>query len=308
MKAFVAVAAVIAVVLAQDKDKFCGVSCHNNAECNVNPSPMYPDPCSFCDHTEKICKPGLPCDSACVVDSDCNQNGQCNMCTNGICSSNGGCRAYCDAKIPCGEPCSECDNNRCVAPCGGPCHHRSSTRTNGSNTCSESCGLCLPDPQHGCGAALCCRSSFCDAGCKNDTDCGGDCSMCNPTFGRCVKPGCGSECAQDTDCVATGGRCQTCYKGMCTSNCGGHCSTAADCGADCSECEGSRCIPGACNATCLTNSGCAGPSCSFCSNGSCSRGLACGAVCHNDLDCDQTGACSICPRAAGKDTGVCTTP
>eukprot|EP01121_Diplochlamys_sp_Union-15-3_P002070 TRINITY_DN11798_c0_g1_i1.p1 TRINITY_DN11798_c0_g1~~TRINITY_DN11798_c0_g1_i1.p1 ORF type:complete len:202 (+),score=-0.83 TRINITY_DN11798_c0_g1_i1:47-652(+) len=83
----------------------CGIhSCHNNGECTKE--------CSHCSSSNGelgVCLKGSSCSGPCIVDTDCDQLSNCNVCVSNRCTA--GCGQYCTSSVQCLNPaCSTCSS------------------------------------------------------------------------------------------------------------------------------------------------------------------------------------------------------
>jgi len=144
----------------------CNDTCYGNNDCANN----Y---CVRCEN--KTCQKGLPCNSACEVDTDCDIISGCTLCTNKVCTANPhGCGAKCVNNNDCQDSvCTACLSDMCVP--GWGCNHdclndkdcniQGNCRYCVKNKCSAPClGKCTSDDDCEPGCNKCvdglCRTSF----------------------------------------------------------------------------------------------------------------------------------------------------
>merc|ERR1711916_311943 len=101
--------------------------------------------CTRCDSAVTFtCVAGQQCGQNCSVDSDCNPSGNCPLCQDGFCGSQGLCNQYCRVNCDCivAGSCDTCVNNLCKSGCGVGCMEDLDCQYSGSQCQNCIAGTC----------------------------------------------------------------------------------------------------------------------------------------------------------------------
>ena len=282
------------------------------------------DPCDAAcrGNTSRGCINGA-CAACPVGTKDCNGDGQCETCLNGVCQGNACQTSSGASSYSCDGQCKSdqgygCFGNVCEAcPAGsrdcnrdGICENCSSNQCSGTR-CSSSSDFNTPwSTTANCDYACrndqgreCLTSNRCTS-CRSGTrDCNRDgrCESCptNSCSGsRCSTSGtfpytpgtgtgdCDSQCRYDQQygCSTLTGRCTVCEGGKRDCNRDGRCETCAS-----GRCDGNRCAIGSSTRTASCTQACRLSVYAGCSGGRCQ---ACPL---GRMDCNRDGTCESCP-------------
>ena len=235
------------------------VECTSDQHCSGSTPVCIANECREC-RSNSDCPEGYSCNNysceqggggGCVTDNDCVPY----FCLDGVC-------VECISDADCGGSGLVCESNSCVA---GP-------ECNSDQDC-----------QNLYGAGHICISGSCEAGCNDDSDCGG--LLCDLSTSSCV------ECLSKVDCPIN----HICERGSCVPGC--------EVNRDCSSniCQNGQCLECASDSDCASGEGCHPvtyeclPKCTF-------------YFCQGGLVCDEnTGLCVECTGNDDCSTGECDT-
>jgi len=292
----------------------CGSGCSQNCTGDIDCRDLN---CRYC--YEGMCgnTPNNACNASCHTNTDCDQNSDCGVCNNGVCTA--ACGGYCSSDNECLiQGCTHCVGGTCERDsghCGTAC-----TVNFDCNQTSSSCEYCMGGE---CGSGcqqpcdldqdcrdINCRYCFehqcgrspnrqCKQPCSINTDCdqSSDCATCNNNI---CTAGCGGVCANSSECLVPG--CNHCINSVCShdnTKCLANCQVNLDCNQTsvCSLCVAGRCGAG-CGQQCNDNSQCIDTDCHYCANGSCQSqpaGVPCHGACTVDSQCTGSpGTCGSC--------------